>query len=331
MQRHGQADIQHNPNPNSLLAPEQSLDNPLFGLDDANATQAMADKAEFDPELPRSVIKAPPGPSLDIEGGSPFGTTGSNAHHQTLHDLAAKAVNPMDLVRRQLVEILEKLTNQAPYLQVVGQTNPELYDSVNGLVKLVIQLARGQGLSKSDRKSPAEQMAESIKSQHPKHDCKSGDCYYATEALYHLLGGESSGATPHAAQDHWYLKTGTGKALHPTEAPSPAEGRPRKLVTEHPSKEALAILGTVLKQGPLKKAEPAFNSGKAAFAAAKQTRQYLKLPVGSTKGNKIKIAHANGTSGWRQVAAGMVQGLEPDAPLLAANSHPVSVKRPFDD
>jgi hypothetical protein len=55
---------------------------------------------------------------------------------------------------------------------------------------------------------------------------------------------------------------------------------------------------------------------------------HLHLPVGSVLDGKVKVAHADGTQGWKEVRAGMVQGKEPGAPLLGAVSHPVSSRQP---
>lgn len=47
-----------------------------------------------------------------------------------------------------------------------------------------------------------------------------GFCYIATEALYHMLGGRSSGLKPYCAVyeegTHWWLEDETGKRLDPT-------------------------------------------------------------------------------------------------------------------
>ncbi len=57
-------------------------------------------------------------------------------------------------------------------------------------------------------------------------------------------------------------------------------------------------------------------------------RSHLKLPPGSVVGNKIKVTHADGKTGWVEASSGQVQGQEPDAPLMGANSHPVSARKP---
>ena len=47
-----------------------------------------------------------------------------------------------------------------------------------------------------------------------------GHCYVASEVLYHMLGGESSGyevfQMEHENQSHWFLKNRNGRVLDPT-------------------------------------------------------------------------------------------------------------------
>lgn len=292
--------------------------------------QNLEEQAVTEP-VDNPVIEASPQPTLDIPGGSPFNKTSApRLHHQEFYDLANAGMVQDDSlkIKQNLGQVLGELQNQMPFIQIIGQQNPELYNNINNLVKLIVQMARNNGLSKSNQKSPSEQMAESIKNMHPQHNCKNGDCYFATEALYHLLGGEASGATPFKDKDHWYLQSRTGKILDPTGGPN--NGKAKRLVTTQPSKKSVGIIGAVLKQGPIAKTE-LIKSDLSAYSPRKVGRQYLRLPIGTTKGNKIKVMHRNGHVGWRQVQAGMVQALEPDVPLISANSHPVSVKRPFDE
>lgn len=55
---------------------------------------------------------------------------------------------------------------------------------------------------------------------------------------------------------------------------------------------------------------------------------HLNLPAGSVVNGKMRVAHGDGTSSWVQMTSGMVAGSEPDAPLMGANSHPVSSREP---
>lgn len=79
-----------------------------------------------------------------------------------------------------------------------------------------------------------------------------GHCYVASEALYHLCGGEESGLVPcsvrHEGTVHWYLRTwGTNEVIDPTAAqfstPVPYDqGRGRGFLTKQPSKRAQTVM-----------------------------------------------------------------------------------------
>lgn len=81
------------------------------------------------------------------------------------------------------------------------------------------------------------------------------DCYQASEALYHSLGGKSFGLTPmriiHEGISHWYLRwdapNGSVYYIDPTstqfETPVPySEGRGCGFLTKEMSRGAKAVL-----------------------------------------------------------------------------------------
>lgn len=57
-------------------------------------------------------------------------------------------------------------------------------------------------------------------------------------------------------------------------------------------------------------------------------RHHLNLPVGSQEGEKIKVRHSEGGTGWKSVKEGMIQAQDPGVPLFGANSHPTSSRNP---
>lgn len=330
MQHEGRADFVPQINPNAELKPSNPED--FSPVEPEMASAQLANNTTTNPDLPQDQIQAPVQANMDIPYGSPFGTPMGGVH-QELHELASQTAPPDTSgdIRSQLIEILKELQNQANFLQVIAEENPPLYEAMNGLVQMVIQMARGNGLSKSAPKGPVDTIVESLKGMYPQHDCKKGDCYYATEAMYHLLGGKEAGYVPFVNNAHWFLKSSTGKVVDPT-GPGSQMGQPKQLVTSQPSLKAVGLIDTLIRQAPLKKyavGDQTVNN--PGDTSKKVGRTYLQLPIGTTKGIKIKVLHRNGSTGWRQVQAGMVQGLEPDVPLLSANSHPVSVKRPFDE
>jgi hypothetical protein len=54
----------------------------------------------------------------------------------------------------------------------------------------------------------------------------------------------------------------------------------------------------------------------------------MNFPLGSVVGDKVKVAHGDGDTSWKQVGSGMVQAQDAGAPIIGANSHPVSSREP---
>lgn len=85
-----------------------------------------------------------------------------------------------------------------------------------------------------------------------------GHCYAASEAIYHLVGGASTGFVPQVARfeddgiskTHWWLRNGDGKVVDPTAGqftevgrmPPYAAGRGAGFLTRQPSKRAMTII-----------------------------------------------------------------------------------------
>lgn len=58
----------------------------------------------------------------------------------------------------------------------------------------------------------------------------------------------------------------------------------------------------------------------------------LNTPPGTVINGKVRIMHGDGTMSWIQAGSGLVQATQdPDSPLLGANSHPASARRPGQD
>jgi hypothetical protein len=80
----------------------------------------------------------------------------------------------------------------------------------------------------------------------PRMDAR-GNCYVASEALYHLLGGKAAGWTPmtmrHEGDTHWFLRHESGTIVDPTagqfqEPPDYARARGCGFLTREPSRRA---------------------------------------------------------------------------------------------
>lgn len=82
-----------------------------------------------------------------------------------------------------------------------------------------------------------------------------GNCYVASEALYHLLGGKAAGWTPMqmrtGTDSHWFLKHSSGLIVDPTvmqfnEKPNYRKARGRGFLTKIPSKRARKLMMKIL-------------------------------------------------------------------------------------
>ena len=86
------------------------------------------------------------------------------------------------------------------------------------------------------------------------HQGMKGNCYAASEALYHLLGGKDAGWTPmyikgptKGTRAHWFLKHESGLILDATASqfdtkPDYSKGRGCGFLTDAPSERARALM-----------------------------------------------------------------------------------------
>ena len=82
-----------------------------------------------------------------------------------------------------------------------------------------------------------------------------GNCYVASEALYHLIGGKAAGWTPMRMRTwndtHWFLRHESGVILDPTMGtlttgkPDYELGRGCGFLTKQPSKRAVVLMGHI--------------------------------------------------------------------------------------
>lgn len=96
-----------------------------------------------------------------------------------------------------------------------------------------------------------------------KENCLAGHCYVASEAVYHMLGGQQAGWVPQSIQHeggpHWYLKHKfSGFIVDPTVSqfntpPDYSKGVGRGFLTRQPSKRAQTVLDRVAKGHSLAK------------------------------------------------------------------------------
>lgn len=84
-----------------------------------------------------------------------------------------------------------------------------------------------------------------------------GNCYVASEALYHLLGGKAAGWTPmcmrHEGSTHWFLRHRSGLILDPTRPqfrtpPDYPRARGKGFLTKQPSRRARELMDRIVWQ-----------------------------------------------------------------------------------
>ena len=85
-----------------------------------------------------------------------------------------------------------------------------------------------------------------------------GNCYVASEALFHLLGGKEAGWKPMRVKTstdmHWFLKHESGLILDPTaaqftkEKPDYDSAIGNGFLTKHPSKRARELMKKIVWQ-----------------------------------------------------------------------------------
>jgi len=82
-----------------------------------------------------------------------------------------------------------------------------------------------------------------------------GNCYVASEALYHLMGGKATGWTPMQMQtetdSHWFLKHSNGTIVDPTvqqftTPPDYSAARGRGFLTKQPSRRAAELMQHIM-------------------------------------------------------------------------------------
>ena len=81
-----------------------------------------------------------------------------------------------------------------------------------------------------------------------------GNCYVASEALYHILGGKKAGWTPmrmsFSKDTHWFLKHSSGLIIDPSkrqfkQLPNYRNARGSGFLTKNPSKRARVLIDTL--------------------------------------------------------------------------------------
>ncbi len=217
------------------------------------------------------------------------------------HAQAVASTKNLDDVKQTLVQALQVIKQQAPMMEQVKQTAPDLYAAMMGLTQATVGLAR-----ELQTQTPMKKAEQGLHAIHQPHLAGSdGTQHYSM----HLPGGEHIGyalhnstgikAVPKAGFEH---HADAFRAAVPTamKAEMTADtSRPSEGELEH--EDALA-------KGKLPMPKPT-------------TGHHVVLPSGTQLNGKIKVTHSDGKQSWKQVQSGMIRGQDP-------SGHPVSSRNP---
>lgn len=142
-------------------------------------------------------------------------------------------------------------------------------------------------------------------------NCLSGHCYVASEALFHLLGGLTSGFVPqsvrHEGQPHWYLKNReTGEVVDPTagQFKTPVaynQGVGKGFLTREPSKRAQTVIDAVLNTAPRR------------LGKSQREKEPTKVvSVAAYRDGKLLIGRRSDSGKWNLPGGHMEPGEDPE-------------------
>jgi hypothetical protein len=222
---------------------------------------------------------------------------------------AGKPSGLADDIRAQVVKILQDVRAHTADLEQMSQTNPELYQSVVGLVQAMIAMARGERGQSAGEVQKAEGKVGRCKWKLGERRCQrqvTGDyCHdhkghWANKLRKDLMPGGVGDDTEDSSFDPEQLAEGMRVEI---EEHGLDEERAKEVAKDH------------LTENP-----DYYRVDKAALEAGKTGRHQVVLPVGSQvdpgpsanhEGGEIKLRDPEtGKTKWRQVRSGIV--MSPD-------------------
>lgn len=295
------------------------------GFAGASRSQPAAPRQEgsehSEAEAARSVygVEAPqPGAPTDYE--SLF----HQAAQQTPEDEPQRPSGLQDGIRAQVVKILQDVRGKAQALEEMRQSNPDLYNSVKGLVEAMIAMARGL-----DGQEQPVQKAEG----------RVGRCKWklGERRCQRMVTGDYC----HDHEDHWANKINKQKEALKKDLMPGGKGDDRADSQFDPDQLAAGVKVEMEEHGldearakevakdHLTEDPNYYSMGKAALEAGKTGRHQVVLPVGSQvdpgpsaahEGGEIKVRDPEtGKTKWRQVRSGLV---------MAPDGTPTSSRNP---
>lgn len=345
------------PPPSPVEAPDQPAENsPAAGGGFAGHQQPSADAAPVAPVAEASEHSQGEAAQAQAdEQSSPESTHSS--HEEQLHghaqQEAARDEQGTDLedLKGAVVKILQQVRGQAPLLEQLQQTKPELFAAVNGSIQAMLAMAhqlldgddspeeeKNHGEeSKPGEEQPARKSELSDTSdKDPVNAADIGQCqHFYGKGSKKCLRCKVEKAEPPEWRDcneddgasHWWVKDYAGEYCGGCLGDRGIiEGSLQKSERNCKGKHFYGHKGhhKCIRCGSLKAADafakdevkPNLEKAKLPMPSA-PTEHHLKLPVGSVKGQegKMKVQHSDGKTTWAQMRAGMV---------LSNDGHPIS-------
>jgi hypothetical protein len=271
---------------------------------------------------------------------------------------AARQSEDFQKLKQQVAVALTGLKAQLPVLAQLKQAYPDTYKAVTSLVQSVVVLARGlqateAGLQKKERAVKVWRENTSgfgapvtIPSQeHPGRAAWDADYMGRLAATYAkgnvkalkikdistgLMdpGNSGRGAVNKDRYSLYRRMLSGGDRVPPVVLRQLPGGRYSILDGTHRYEAAVATKSPHLPAVVVKDELPFEKDSLQPHHSPDPQKHFPAAPVGTLHNGKLKVRHADGHSSWKGVRAGMIQGLEADAPMMGANSHPVSSREP---
>lgn len=200
------------------------------------------------------------------------------------HAQAVASTKNLEDVKQTLVQALQVIKQQAPMMEQVKQSAPDLYQAMMGLTQATVGLAREMQTQTPMNKSEGK----------PRHCEGCGDNHDKTTVRRPTFGNKALCSTCWESEK----KIGQEKTAEKAELAPKETGRPSEGELEHDDE---------LTKGGLPMPKPT-------------TRHHVTLPAGSQLNGKVKVQHSDGTQSWKQVESGMIRGQDPSGhPVSSRN------------
>lgn len=245
-------------------------------------------------------------------------------------DEEAAAAGSVAATKRKVVQVLQQVRQQAPKLEEIRQVDPELYQALQGVVGSLVVTARalvGQG-GDQGQEQPVAKAEPALAGAAFRHRATGQvyptGSYHDITALAHQRGVHLPEKWDPDVEANWYYNRDTTGETDFDEGFVTHGG---EFLDRAAAARKVGAVGNLescdyadgVAHGEYK-SEPSPNE-KAELPLPENgpTKHILHLPVGATKGGKVKVRHGDGKTTWVSVRAGQV---------LADDGHAISSRNP---